>query len=268
MTLPDLDRMEIEDTAGRPERLAAAVHRQLGEVPPPIDVHAIARALDIYEIREEPLRNLEGCLQTDAERSEGIILLNCASSYFRRRYTLGHELGHFLCFWHEGDQGMFSCSRRDMTVPTGAAARQRQETEANRFAIELLAPPRLLRSRLRRLPDLEHVSAISAQLHISRAAAARRYVDLHEAELAVVFVKDDRFVYAHRRVGFPWLGLGDRDRLPVLPTASLDDPLSEMTEVDVSDWLRTGHPGSLAAQVLQQADGHSMILLHYEREDI
>ena len=134
-----LDRMEVEDGANTPEGLAAAIHRQLGDIRGPVPVHAIALALDIHDIREKPLRNFEGALQTDAERDFGIILVNENSSLQRRRYSIGHELGHFLCAWHrKTDSEGFRCRKSDMIVTAEDTDFLRQEAEANRFAIELL----------------------------------------------------------------------------------------------------------------------------------
>ena len=46
-----LDRMAVDDVATDPERIAAEIHRQLGDIDPPVPVDEIARALDIVEIR-------------------------------------------------------------------------------------------------------------------------------------------------------------------------------------------------------------------------
>ena len=119
---------------------------------------------------------------TQAERDFGTILINSKSSPQRRRYSLAHELGHFLCAWHRPAEGGFRCTVIDMTEPGGSAIHRRQEMEANRFAIELLAPKRLVRRHLRRFPDLDDVLALHTMLDISKAAAVRRYVALHPKE--------------------------------------------------------------------------------------
>jgi PAS domain S-box-containing protein len=122
----------------------------------------IARALDIEEIREEALTSFEGALIASPEKGRGSILVNKRSSSQRRRYTVGHELGHFLNPWHKpttGDQ--FECTRSDMLVTSGTNRHLRQEVEANRFAIELLAPARRLRAYLSGAADLERVLALA-----------------------------------------------------------------------------------------------------------
>ena len=156
----ELGRVEIEAVGADPVRLAAAVVAQLGSVAGALPVHEIARALDIEEIREAQLTSLEGCLLTDRQKSYGWILVNGASSPRRRRYTVAHELGHFLNERHvPTSEGGFRCTREDMTHPARRGRHLWQEREANSFAIELLAPGKLIRSRLSGAADLEHALA-------------------------------------------------------------------------------------------------------------
>ena len=134
-----LDRMAIEEAGPNPERLAAAIHDQLrhksGEVP----VAAIAAALDIVEIKEARLKSLEGALIAPADRNVGAILVNSESSPPRRRFTLAHELGHFLNPWHrsEDPSGSFACSRADVATPwrkpSPSASRRLGQEAAYRF---------------------------------------------------------------------------------------------------------------------------------------
>jgi Zn-dependent peptidase ImmA (M78 family) len=198
--------MEIEEAGPNPERLAAAIHAQLKLKSGPVPVREIAEALDIVEIRERPLIGLEGALVTTRDRNVGAIAVNGKARPERRRFTLAHELGHFLNLWHEPKDptGAFSCSRSDL----GAGWRARpkasghinQEIQANLFAIELLAPFGLVRPHLYGIPDLEKVLSMSAALAISREAAARRYAELHGLPTALVFSSDGvvRYVERHR----------------------------------------------------------------------
>ena len=156
-----LDRMAIEDVGSNPERLAAAIHDQLGLGKGQVPVVAIAAALDIVEIRAAATRGLEGALVTTEERSEGIIMVRAGATPQRRRFTVGHELGHFLNPGHETTARTgFACTPKDLATPwsvlAGADRHRAQEAEANRFAVELLAPRRLIQPMfLRGTPDLE-----------------------------------------------------------------------------------------------------------------
>lgn len=254
--------MRVDDGAPDPERIVVEIHRQLGAIEPPVPIYEIARALDIVEIREEPTTNFEGVLLTGDERDVGMILINKRSSIERRRYSLAHELGHFLCNWHRPIvAGGFLCSRQDMAIPSGDQVHIRQESEANRFAIELLAPSRMLTRYLNRLPDLEQVLAVHAALQISKTAAARRYANLHREPLAVVFATNGLFQYADRGPGFPFIKLERGDPLPHIPPVG-GDGISEMSDADPTAWPGLEWKTELSVQVLQQERGHAIVLLH------
>ena len=61
MTL-SLDRIAVEGAGDDPVALARAVHGQLPDLKGAVPVYDIALALDIEEIRAEPLTSFEGCL--------------------------------------------------------------------------------------------------------------------------------------------------------------------------------------------------------------
>lgn len=260
-----LERIDIDDIATDVDRIIGEIHRQLGNIDPPVPVHEIARALDIEEIRSIDCSNFEAVLITGETRDTGAICINKRSSHQRQRYSIAHELGHFLCGWHRfnADEG-FLCSKQDMAMPLGEQQHIEQEKEANQFAIELLAPERLVAGYLRGLPELEQVLAMHARLDISKAAAARRYVRLHREPLAVVFASNGMFQYADRGAGFPFINMTKGQRLAASSLAQ-GETLSEMVEADPSDW-GLGRHVSLATQSLRQQDGHQIVLLSLEAE--
>jgi hypothetical protein len=65
--------MALDDVGANPSRIAAAIHKQLGEGSDAVPVFEIAKALDIIEIRHAPLTNFEGALITPPERGYGTI---------------------------------------------------------------------------------------------------------------------------------------------------------------------------------------------------
>jgi len=263
-----LDRMAVDEEAASPERAAAEIHRQLGMVTGAVPVFEIARALDIEQIDQHPLRGFEAMLLTAPERDFGHVILNCNSNARRRRYSLAHELGHFLCTWHrQSQQDGFACSRGDMVSPVGPAQHIAQEREANVFAIELLAPGHLVLPFLKRLPDLDVILALHKRLDISKVAAGRRYVSLHSAALALVVAKSGQFLYAERSERFPFLPFERGDRLPVLPPIAPGGPTSEVTDADPAAWRLPRPPGQLFSQVLEQEDSHALILLQLDIEE-
>ena len=199
-----LDRMVLEDVGYNPRRIAEAIHAQLGGLSGPVPVHAVAFARDIIEIREEPLTSFEGALLTTPQRGYGSILLNTQSTPQRRRFTVGHELGHFLNPLHKPTApDAFFCSRADMIVSAADSRHLRQEAEANVFAIELLTPRKRLARHLAPPADLQHVLNIASEFDISKEAGARRYVALHDEKLALVFSRNGKARYLARGPAFP-----------------------------------------------------------------
>ena len=260
-----LDRMALDDVGANPARIAAAIHQQLGEGTGAVPVYEIAKALDIIEIRAEPLTNFEGALITTPERGEGSILINKNSSPQRRRFTAGHELLHFLSPVHQPTSpDGFWCSRRDMIEHTLDVAdrHRRQEAEANAFAIELLAP----RSRIKRFlvssPDLEYVVAMAAELDISKEAAARRYVECHPESLAVVFSKKEQVVYFDKAKDFPMLSLRNGFSVPEVPPAMGRPGRTSMEAIAADEWLMKPDGVELATQTLRQQHDRAITLLH------
>jgi len=255
-----LDRMAVEDVGANPERLAQAIHQQLGPRDGAVPVVAIAAALDIDEIRVKDLKSFEGALLMAPGRDVGSILLNGASSRQRCRFTLAHELGHFLNALHEPSSGhLFACSEADMIV--GADPRDprdrhmRQEAEANRFAAELLMPADRLQSYLSPPASLDAGLAIATTFEVSKAAALRRYVQLHDRPQAVLFARNGRLIYLVRHRGFPPLCLTKDAQLP----SSSDGDSIEAAET--MDWLAAPSRQSLKLERLSQRDGYETLLI-------
>src|SRR3546814_17385657 len=74
---------------------------------------------------------------TDAEKNRGVILVKAGTRDDRRRFTVAHELGHFLMPSHRGSR---QCTASDLRERRRNNDHRRQEAEANRFAAGLLMP--------------------------------------------------------------------------------------------------------------------------------
>ena len=111
---------------------------QLEPVSKAVPIVAIAKALDIVEIRYEVLVSFEGVLLTTAERNVGSILIyaNPNNGTQRQRFTLAHELGHFLNTWHTPhNEAGFMCAKTDIRfggfqIKPGLSRHEVQELEA------------------------------------------------------------------------------------------------------------------------------------------
>jgi hypothetical protein len=271
-----LDRMALADLAS-PAALVQGLLKQLPDIPIPVPIEEIARALDINDIKPLTTKGFEGGLVTDTTKSEGTILVNQNNSRGRQRFTIGHELGHFLSPWHEpATPDGFLCMSRDF-VATDVRARdkvKRMEAEANRFSAGLLMPMLPLRKDLRRLggPELAHIVTLADTYDVSKEALGRRYVELHDECCALVISKDDRYLYSYRHDDFPFVDLQKDNPLPkgsLSKTSSAPEGIiTEWAEVPPYTWI--SQPRKVTAlfeQTMRQHQGYRITLLQTELRD-
>ncbi len=263
-----IDRMELADIA-QPSLLAKAVLNQLGTAIFPIPVEAIALGSGITEIREHETDSFEGMLLTDAAKDCGAIIVRRSNSPTRPRFTIAHELGHFLNPWHRPSGEGFRCSKSDMSErdTKNARAQFRVEAEANRFATELLMPTGEFRKRLGKFgPDLERLEKLTGDFGVSKLAASRRIVELSE-ECALVVSHLDRIEYVIRNESAPYLSTWIGQPLPRDSISMrFNGELSPMEDVEPCTWLKTAprDGAALYEQVLVQGAGRKLTLLVYD----
>lgn len=76
-------------------------------------VEELARLAGIAKIEAFASEGFEGALLTNATKSEGAIFYSARGPRARQRFTIGHELGHFLLPWHR--QASFQCTAQDIS---------------------------------------------------------------------------------------------------------------------------------------------------------
>lgn len=267
-----LERMLIEEAGPQPERLAEAILSQLVKSNAAIPIEDIAYALDIFEIRYEKLESYEGALLTTAERDTGSILVNANSAKPRRRFTVAHELGHYLNVWHKPhDEAGFMCSVKDFAVGNSIVkpaltVRDAQELQANRFAIELLAPKVRIVALSRDDANVSDVLRIAHELDLSKEAAARRYVDLHPANIAVVFTLNGDVKYPIKSTSCPNFAL-PKSTFFLSPSVHQPGHITQMEiEVELTSGSEEIWSKNAAAETYHQEGGHAFTILRFERE--
>lgn len=267
-----IDRMSLEDVGDNPRRLAEAVLEQADITSKHVPIHDIAQAVDIIEIREENLINFEGALITTPGKADGIILVRRDAPKYRKRFTIGHELGHFLIGYHQPIGGRFECTSADMRKTSSVASNRalKMEVEANRFAAELLMPRKLIQRSMKTWsePEISHIISISEDYHVSKEAAARRYVELIDEPLAIIFTKNNTVRYWLKNKEFPTLNIRSNSKVfQNCLTSTFQDQANNPSDLILSEvdfWLRDGSEGSIFEQVLIQQDGHRMTLLSFD----
>lgn len=269
-------RMDLADT-GSPTGLVTKILSVEKEVAIPVPIEELALQLDIEKIAPLETTGFEGGLLTDEDRSKGIILINQAASGGRRRFTIGHELGHFLMVTHRPvEQGKFLCSRADMANWSFDQADRyaRMEAEANEFSSLILMPPPALRKFIPKGdPTLQHVPMIARHFDVSKEAAARAYARYHPEKIAVVVIKDGIVRRVHKRPTFPWVSVPYGKPVPRASTFYRKDQCervaSELSQIIPEHWveLKSSQRAELFEQMYPQQDGYALLMLWLEIEE-
>jgi len=265
-----LCRMSIEEIGANPEKLATEIHRQLKPHSGRVPVRALARELDISEIRMEPLDGFEGAVIMTPSRSIGSILINQRSGPRRKRFTIAHELCHFLNLAHKPRQnGGFRCEAKDVyRGPTGKtlSSYRRQEAEANRFAGALLMPKRQLTPYIKHSPNLEHIKSMADIFDVSKQAAVHRYVACRDGDTAIAICQNGKLVYWVKPKTFPRLKHWNGDVLPMMSRLT-GHSTSDIIETEPSEWLEHTRDCSVNIQILWQDSGYAMTMVEVFQED-
>lgn len=261
--------------AGSPEALVKRILQAEPNLTVPVPIQELCVRLGIVGIEDLNSDEFEGGLITDAKRSEGTILAKRGGES-RRRFTIAHELGHFLMAHHVPDQpGRFLCKSSDLLRVTAREGdqRQRREVEANRFATLMLMPPHLLREAMAafREPDLQHVLVLARDFAVGKEAAARAYVQYHPERIAIVVAGNGRVQRCYRSLSFPAIICGVGSPVPTHSLYHSSPPrpniASDIGAYSADLWIdvkRDLRAPSLYEQVYLQQNGFAMILLRLE----
>lgn len=260
------------DGVHSPRALAAKIFEAEPNLEIPVPIERLASQLDIEDIRPLQTEGFLGGLITNEARSLGYILVKKGLAAGRRRFTIAHELGHFLNPFHKltSTEG-FLCDRSAMKRLNEQANNTvwRIEAEANAFASLILMPPPKIRALLKksRYTGINAILDIHRAFDVSKEAAARVYTAHASDAVAVLMTRDRRLLYAYRQKDFPRLDLGRGDPIPDGSRLYLDPQEGRVTDSDPTDpahWIHEGATSSVNAlyeQVLVQTKGFAMIHL-------
>jgi hypothetical protein len=262
-------RVDLDGT-GSPMGLVTKILNAEPGLVIPMPIEELAYQLDIAEIRDLTADGFEGGLITDDARSSGFILVNRLARRGRRRFTIGHELGHFLMTTHRAPAGGFQCSRADKEK----SASTRMEVEANEFASLILMPPTKWRKEMASFgePDLSQIIALAKTFDVSKEAAARAYAQYHEQLVAIVVAKSGKINRIYRDVRrFPRLSVNVGATVPLRSLLfRATKQLHRTTTIDEANaglWLEShwGRPlPVLYEQVFFQQDEFALVMLWAE----
>lgn len=264
--------MDLAD-CGSPETLVAAVLRHHPDLPRRVPIEAIAASVGIVEIKDREMDGFEGALVANSAKTQGAIAVKLGTHRRRRKYTIGHELGHFLIPSHSAQM---QCTSADMRERRWDNALRKREYEANRFSAGLLMPKPIFTKDIEALgtADVTHVKELSDLYDVSLEATANRYAELSCDMCAFVFSKDGQVRYTRGSRSMPELGVRPRDRLPPSSLAARLRTVGAPSAWEVMDggvWLKTER-GTRSPQVLEQtvvqANGYRVTLLYVEETEV
>ena len=138
----------------------------------------VCRGLGL-RVREKDLLGFEGTLVRSRTAQKGIIgVKRSIREASRKRFTVAHEIGHFVIPYHKHleptcGQAVIDRFNRDLPKP---------ELEANEFATELLLPSKIVRNHFDlQKPSVANISAVATEFETSLTATTWRYLDLTDA---------------------------------------------------------------------------------------
>ena len=196
----------------------------------------LGRGTVIKEPADLTWNSSEGALVRNSENEkEWGIFVNPRARPERKRFTIAHELGHFVL--HRASQPTFNCDKE--SVYAGISTLKQIEREADDFASNLLMPGDLLRDRIggRRI-DFHLLGALAKEFGVSLESMCIRLVKYTEQRAVLVY-------WDHGFLKYQWpSGSARKTRVRLRVTGDPQEPL----------------PGTLAADddIEQEWDGIDM----------
>lgn len=109
----------------------------------PVRVGALAEALGVNVVRAPLAPNISGSIRPSVDAPSGFeIRVNKYEIPERQRFTVAHELGHYLLHRHEIGAGLVD------SVMYRSALTSKKEAEANRMAADIVMPLHLVRNEI------------------------------------------------------------------------------------------------------------------------
>lgn len=156
------------------DRFGANAGRELETIAPTIGLKIVEVEADAFE---GVLRRIKG-------RMLGTIALSrSVTDPRRRRFTIAHELGHYLIPSHM--ESSTPCRPKD--IERWDATLHTKEVEANRFAASALMPRAAIADFFADEPSFDVIERLSNRQETSLTASAYRYVELSGERVAIVW---------------------------------------------------------------------------------
>lgn len=184
-------------------------HLNLRKVNHPNDPFLICELLGIPVIHLELPLSIEGLTIKSQSADKGYIVLNKKNiNSLREKYTLAHEIGHFILHNFPEDnfvlleQGAIndgSISKNNHSLNINTPYTNLWEKEANYFAQLLLIPSGcLVETKLReiKIPFLNNIAALSKEWSISQSALLTRYINITHYQAILILANNGDITFS------------------------------------------------------------------------
>jgi hypothetical protein len=157
--------------------------------PADIELEAIAHCVGV-EVQCRPLKSCEA--QIIGFKDRAVVYVSPDTSLHRRRFSTGHELGH----WHHHRGQSFVCRSSDIGRPIDEKSKD-AERQADAYSGDLILPPFMVGPRLVRQGEisLDGIAELALQFKASVTATAIRAIRMTREPLILV---------AHNLLGRIW----------------------------------------------------------------
>ncbi len=181
-------------------RLAGLLLRDL-EIDGKPDLDVVCERLGL-RVREVPSNGFDGTLVRSRSAQKGIIAVRKSiREPARKRFTIAHEIGHFVLPHHR----LLGNVCREKVVESYKASIKPAELEANEFAGAFLLPTTAVAKRFGLSePSLENISSVANEFETSLSATARRFVDLTDVAVVLLWQVADRVEWFHKSDAFTY----------------------------------------------------------------
>ena len=202
-------RQTAVDTMGKAREIDALVADVLDccELPyPPVDVEQVCAREGIAVIPADYHEGFDSRIEYHRSKRKFLLFLDNVSrgkTAGRRRFSVGHELGHFYLPEHREMllSGRAHCSQTERFSPSA-----RTEAEADEFAARLLMPTPIFRKEMKDV-EVKELHRLADTFQTSLTATAHRMVEVTSKACSVVFSDGKTVRYAKHSEEMRLLGL-------------------------------------------------------------
>ena len=244
----------------------------------PIDPFALAETLEITVIEKpDASEGVSGALIQVDDQFVIAYATHIRSNGFRR-FSIGHELGHYLLEGHT--EALWPTGRPMHQSQAGYRSDDRYEREADHFSARLLMPNPLFAQAMRSAGEgLEAIISLALLCETSLLATANRYVEETDLPMAMVVSSGQRIEYAFlsnelkefRDITWPKKGAA----VPAVPTAAFNrtdtnvrNAQRETHESDLPDWFGGRRSAPLTEEIVGLGSyGRTLTILSTETFD-